>query len=563
MKHRPLLSCSIYVLFAMVLGARSLFAQNARPQVGSFLLHQAKIYTLDHKNPQVDALAVRDGRIVAIGSSKQLMRQYPKLRKVDAGGKTVIPGLIDAHAHLMGLGESLLAANLVGTTSKAEIVQRLKVFAANQTEGDWVLGRGWDQNDWDEKVFPTAKDLDAAFPNKPVWLVRIDGHAGWGNTAALKRLGEAPDKIVEPDGGKIFRDEKGWPTGIFIDNAMNLIERRIPQPTESMLDRALQMAIENCISLGLTGVHDAGTSLTTLERYKKAINKGKFDLRVYAMADGPLGAFEHLSKKGPLLNYGNKLTMRSVKMYMDGALGSRGAALLEDYSDDTGNQGLLLTQENYFREIVQKAVQAGIQINTHAIGDRANRIVLSVYEEAQALRSTQDLRNRVEHAQIVALADVPRFARSRIIASMQPTHATSDMPWAQDRVGPERIKGGYVWQAMLNSGARLALGSDFPVEFVNPMLGFYAAITRQDAHGQPQGGWFPDQILSRTEALRGFTLDAAYAAFQEKELGSLEVGKWADFVVLDRDIMTVPAKEVLETKVLETWIGGKRVYHAK
>jgi len=547
----------------MVLGATSLFAQNARTQAGNFLLHHAKIYTLNHQYPQVDAMAIRAGRIVAIGSSKQLMRQFPKLRKIDAGGKTVIPGLIDAHAHLMGLGESLLAANLVGTTSKAEIIQRLKDFAGKQTEGEWVLGRGWDQNDWDEKTFPSAKDLDAAFPNKPVWLVRIDGHAGWGNTAALRRLGEAPEKTVEPAGGKIFRDDKGWPTGIFIDNAMNLIEMRIPQPTESMLDRALQLAIQNCISLGLTGVHDAGTSLTTLERYKKAIHQNKFDLRVYAMADGPLGAFEHLRKNGPLMNYRHKLTMRSVKLYMDGALGSRGAALLEDYSDDTGNQGLLLTQENYFREIVQKAVQAGIQVNTHAIGDRANRIVLSVYEEAQALRSTKDLRNRVEHAQIVALTDVPRFAKSGIIASMQPTHATSDMPWAQDRVGPERIKGGYVWQAMLKSGARLALGSDFPVELVNPMLGFYAAITRQDAHGQPKDGWFPDQILSRTEALRGFTLDAAYAAFQEKELGSLEVGKWADFVVLDRDIMTVPAIEVLETKVLETWIGGKRVYQAK
>lgn len=537
----------------------SLFSQ----QTGSLLLHNARIYTVNTKQPETEAMLIRGGKVVVVGKSADLIHRFPKIKRVDAKGKTVIPGLIDAHAHLMGLGESLMSANLVATQSKSEIIQRLQAFAAQQTEGEWILGRGWDQNDWPDKQFPTAQDLDEAFPNRPVWLVRIDGHAGWTNTAALRRLAEDPAKLLEPEGGKIYRDQKGGPTGIFIDNAMALVERRIPQPTEAMLNRALQMAIQNCISLGLTGIHDAGTSVETLNRYKKAIDRNQFDLRVYAMADGPLAAFEFLLRKGAVMNYGHKLTMRSVKMYMDGALGSRGAAMLTDYSDDAGNRGLLLTQENYFREVVEKAVRAGIQVNTHAIGDRANRIVLEVYEAIQKQYPRKEWRNRVEHAQIVALSDIPRFSKNGIIASMQPTHATSDMPWAQDRVGPERIQGGYVWQALLKSKAKLALGSDFPVELVNPMLGFYAAITRQDAEGNPLQGWFPDQKLSRMEALRGFTLDAAYAAFQENVLGSLEAGKWADFVILDRDIMTVSPKEVLETKVLETWIAGRRVYAAK
>ncbi len=525
------------------------------------ILHNAVIYTVDKAQPQAEAFAVRDGRFLMVGSDEQVLDAYPQARRVDAEGRAIVPGLIDAHAHLTGLAETFLKADLVGAGSKAEIVERLQAFARDLPEGAWLLGRGWDQNDWPEKTFPTREVLDEAFPNRPVWLVRIDGHAGWANSAAIvaaqpEGLAGAPD----PEGGAIIRDGVGAATGIFVDAAMGLIGRAAPEPSAEELERSLRLALDETRRYGLTGVHDAGVGLETIRLYKQAIDEGWFPLRVYAMIGGQGETFRHFCEAGPLLDYENRLAVRSVKYYMDGALGSRGAALLKDYSDDPGNRGLLGRSPDEFLQDVKRAMTCGFQINTHAIGDRANRIVLDTYEQALDEMGATMGRHRIEHAQVLAPVDLPRFAGLDVIASVQPTHATSDMYWAEERLGEERLEGAYAWNELLESGARLALGSDFPVEEVNPLLGFHAAVTRRDAEGRPEGGWLPAERMTRQEALHGFTLGAAYAAFQEDELGSVTPGKWADFVVLSKDIMQIPAEEILRTEVAATYLGGERIY---
>ncbi len=525
------------------------------------VLHNARIYTVNPAQPTAEALAVADGKIVGVGTSEALLAAYPDAERVDAKGHAVIPGLIDAHVHLMSLGISMLQADLVGATSKSETLERLQAFEATLPDEAWLTGRGWDQNDWAEKAFPDRYDLDALFPDRPVWLRRIDGHAAWANSAAIKVVGEEFVRALpDPEGGKIMRDVRGEPTGIFVDAAMDLIDDKVPAPTDEQYAQALQLAIEACSKHGLTGVHEAGVGLKQVNLYRQAIDADQFNLRLYGMIGGAGRTLDHFCENGHLLDYGDKLTVRSVKLYMDGALGSRGAALLADYSDEPGNQGLLMRSPEDIQAVVTRAMQCKLQVNTHAIGDRGNRVVLDAYETAIAETGFQDGRHRVEHAQIVALEDIPRFAEMDVVASVQPTHATSDMYWAEDRVGPKRIQGAYAWRKLLNAGARLALGSDFPVERVNPMLGFYAAITRQDAEAWPEEGWYPEERLTRAEALRGFTLDAAWAAFQEDQLGSLERGKWADFVILSHNIMTVPPAEVLQTSVVATYLGGRRIY---
>ena len=545
----------ILFLFAFLLMPGLAYAQ------ADFVLHNAQIYTVNPEQPQAEALAVRGERILMVGTEAELLEAYPDAERVDAAGQAVIPGLIDAHVHLMGLGTSLLQADLVGAASKEETVERLKAFEETLPDGAWLTGRGWDQNDWPEKAFPTRQDLDEAFPERPVWLRRIDGHAAWANTAALETVGlEALRSMSDPEGGKIVRDAQGNPTGVFVDAAMSIIESRVPETSEEQLGQALGLAIEETKKHGLTGVHEAGLDRQTAERYQAAIDEGQFDVRLYGMIGGRGDAFDSFCEHGPILDYGGKLTVRAVKFYIDGALGSRGAALLADYSDDPGNQGLLMMPPDSFTADVRRALECGFQVNTHAIGDRGNRVALDAYEKAMQQTGRTSGRHRIEHAQVVALEDIPRFAELDVIASMQPTHATSDMYWAEDRLGPERIKGAYAWRRFLDSGAVLAFGSDFPVEEVGPLLGFYAAITRQDAEGYPEGGWYPEQRLTREETLRAFTIDAAYAAFMEDAVGSIEPGKYADFVVLSRDIMTVPAPEILETDVVATYLGGKPVY---
>lgn len=527
-----------------------------------YIIHNARIYTVDDALPTAEAMAVRGERILMLGSDERLLQTYPDARRIDLEGSVVIPGLIDAHAHLMGRAMALLQADLVGTRSKKEVIERLQEFAERLPQEAWLTGRGWDQNDWPEQAFPTREDLDAAFPSRPVWIRRIDGHAAWANTAALEAAGlNEIRSAADPEGGRIVRDASGEPSGIFIDTAMRLVDRHVPDPGPDERREGLRLALEETARYGLTGVHDAGIPLEDVDAYRAAIDRGEFPIRVYGMIGGVGPTLDHFCREGPILGYGGRLTVRAVKLYADGALGSRGAALLEPYSDEPDTRGLLRVDEDALTDEVVRAMSCGFQVGTHAIGDRANRVVLNAYERALERLGTTSGRHRIEHAQIVHPDDIPRFRELGVTASMQPTHATSDMYWAEDRVGSERLQGAYAWQTFLDYGVRVAFGSDFPVEDVNPLLGFYAAVTRQDAEGWPPGGWLPHQRVSRLEALRGFTIDAAYAAFQEHEVGSLEAGKYADFVVLSDDILTIPPEQILNTRVIATYLSGERIYH--
>ena len=534
----------------------------AAAQTGYVALN-ATVYTVDEDRPTAEAFSVRDGRFVTVGTEAEVLEAHPDWPRLDLNGRTVVPGLIDAHAHLMGLGEALLSADLVGTASVGEIVARLEAFAADLPEGAWVTGRGWDQNDWGgDGAFPTRQDLDAAFPDRPVWLGRVDGHAGWANTAALRAAGIDPDAPAPaaPEGGAVIQDAEGRPTGVFVDAAEGLVASAIPAPDRAYYAEALARALAETSRYGLTGVHDAGVPLEAVPVFRQFAAEGRFPIRNYAMiTPGEIGPFCDAHPDGI---DDDRVVVRSVKLYADGALGSRGAALLADYADDPGNTGLLFRPDEGLEATVRAAMACGLQVNTHAIGDRANRQVLDAYESALEATGGGPGRHRVEHAQILSLDDLERFADLGVIASVQPTHATSDMPWAGERVGDERLEGAYAWRRLSDSGARLALGSDFPVERVDPLLGFYAAVTRQDAEGRPLGGWFGNQVLTRAEALRGFTLDAAYAAFMEDEVGSIEAGKRADFVLLSQDLMTVSPEAILDTHVLATFMDGDVTWEA-
>jgi len=424
------------------------------------------------------------------------------------------------------------------------------------------LGRGWDQNRWADKAFPSSADLDVAFPNRPVWLERVDGHAGWANSAALRSLdadtqAKLKDADWQPDGGLIIR-KNGAPTGVFVDTAAALVERAVPAASAALRERALRRALDEAVRWGLTGVHDMGVSAADMAVMRRFADAEQLPLRITAYADGDNAALAGLCAFGAYRHASGRLQMRGVKLYADGALGSRGAALIEPYSDEPAQRGLLVTQPEGLRRAMLKARDCGLQVAAHAIGDRGNRILLDLFSEV--LKGRSDHRWRIEHAQVVDLADIPRFAALRIAALMQPTHATSDMPWAGARVGADRLRGAYAWRRFLDSGADLPLGSDFPVEAVNPMLGLHAAITRQDSHSQPPGGWLPDQLLNRHEALRGFTLAAAKAGFAESEVGLLAPGKRADFVMLDADYFGVADPRVAELSVQSTWVDGEVVF---
>jgi hypothetical protein len=525
------------------------------------MLVGASIRTLDADVPTAEAMAWdADGRLLAVGQAETLLQRWPDVEPVDADGRTVIPGLIDAHAHLMGLGFALLNADLAGADSVEEVLARLRRHAENLPDGAWLRGRGWDQTRWESGEFPTAADLDDAFPDRPVLLDRVDGHAAWANTAAMRRVERDLTGDWQPEGGHVHRDADGRPTGVFIDKAAAVFDDAIPPPGEAEKALALDRALAHMAAHGLTGVHDAGTSLDTLRRLLHREAAGKLTLRVHALADGDAGALEALCRLGPVDT--PRVTARGVKFYADGALGSRGAALLDDYHDDPGNRGLLFESDEAMQRLVDKAMGCGMQLAIHAIGDRANRQVIDVLTAGQRRFPDNPGRHRIEHAQIVHPDDIPRIAEAGLIASMQPTHATSDMRWAADRLGDERLFGAYAWQRMRQAGARLAFGSDFPVEKVDPMLGLYAAVTRQNVDGEPPGGWLPDQRVTMQVALEGFTVDAAWAGFAEDDVGSLEIGKYADFVVLDRDPFAVDAGDIPDIRVLRTVVGGETVYEA-
>lgn len=544
---------AVFIALVIAAGAPPVQAEPAG------LVVNARIHTLDAESSVAEALAwSTDGRIVALGDSAELAERFSQLEPVDLDGRTVIPGLIDAHGHIMGLGLARLQADLVEAASVAEVIDRLREHAKRLPPEAWLTGRGWDQTRWPGQQFPTAADLDEAFPERPVYLVRIDGHAAWANTAALEHSERDLAGDWQPQGGHIHRDDEGRPTGILIDTAMRTVSERIPDPSEAELERALDLALEEFARLGLTGVHEAGTSLDALRRYVHRAAAGRLPVRIHALADGDGELLESLCRLGTV--HGQRVVARAVKLYADGALGSRGAALLEDYSDDPGNRGLLFESDEDLYDQVDRAMGCGLQVGIHAIGDAANRQVIDALAQGMDSHPENPGRHRVEHLQIVHPDDLPRLAEHGIIASMQPIHATSDMRWAEDRLGADRLGGAYAWQRVLDAGARLALGSDFPVEPVNPMLGIYAAVTRQDLDGHPPDGWLPDQRLSVREAVAGFTRDAAYAGFAEDRVGTLETGKQADFVVLDRDIMEIEADAIPEITVLTTVLDGEPVY---
>ena len=551
----------------LALGIGCVLALAGAAQAQVQVLTATRVHTSDPDRPVVEALAWdATGRVLAVGDAKALLARYPDAKRIDAAGKTVIPGLIDAHGHVMGLGYALMRVDLVDARDKAEVIARLRAYEKQLPPNAWLLGSGWDQNDWPEKAFPTAADLDAAFPGRPVWLERVDGHAGWANSAALRAAAAKAVRPLEgdwqPDGGRIERIE-GKPSGVFVDAAMSLVHAVVPAPDTAYRQQALEKALQAAVRNGLTGVHDMGVSREDLALMVQFADEQRLPLRIDAYADGDGAALADLCARGPYGHAGGRLQMRGVKLYADGALGSRGAALLEDYSDDPGNRGLLVTEPGALEAAMRKAHGCGVQVATHAIGDRGNRLVLDAYQRVLGGTAKTDHRWRIEHAQVVAPEEFPRFAELGVIASMQPTHATSDMPWAQDRLGPVRIAGAYAWQRMQANGVKLALGSDFPVESVDPRRGLHAAVTRQDAHGHPAGGWRAAERLSAAEALRGFTADAAWAAHDERDVGRLAPGFRADFVVLDEDPLAVPGEQLDDLHVRSTWVDGKPVYEVK
>ncbi len=534
---------------------------------------------LEAESPTATAVACRDGRIVFVGSDEQARDWIgPKTRVFPLSGAALMPGLTDAHGHLLGLGDSLARVDLVGTASFSEVVERAAARAASAPRGTWILGRGWDQNDWPEKAFPDHHALSEQTPDHPSFLRRIDGHAGLANAEAL-RIAGVTRHTPDPEGGRILKDAtSGEPTGVLVDNAMRLVDRVIPAPTHEERTAALARAMQECVALGLTEVHDAGVDLETITCYRELASAGRMPIRVYAMVSGGRAradaaharesdeiegnpALAAYLERGPEIGAaGGLLTVRAVKLYADGALGSRGAALLEPYADDPENRGLLVSDPEAIRETTVRCLKAGLQVCVHAIGDRGNRVVLDAFERALAEVPSKDARLRIEHAQVLSPSDIPRFARLGVIASMQPTHATSDMPWVPDRVGPERARGAYAWRSLVRSGVTLAFGSDFPVESASPILGIYAGLTRQDLEGRPAGGWLPEERLTPVEVLRAFTAGAAYAAFEESQGGAIAVGKRADLTALSLDPLTAAPRELLGAKVVATVVSGRVVY---
>ncbi len=549
---------ALLVIFATACIATTTAAQTPAP--AELIVTADRIYTVE-PGPHVHAVAISGGRFVYAGTREGAERfRGPNTRSMDFPGAFIYPGLADAHAHLSGLGTALERVRLEDTRTYEEIVARVAERAAALPRGEWLLGRGWDQTRWPVKDFPTADALSRAVPNHPVAITRVDGHALLANARAMELAGITA-ATSDPAGGRIVRDASGRPTGVFIDNAENLISRVVPRATPEQTRRRLLAAAAEVHRWGLTSVHDAGASRGTIDMIEAMAAQGDFDLRTYVMISADTADERHHFRRGPVNGaHGNRVWIRSVKVYSDGALGSRGAALLAPYSDDPGNVGLLVTPPERIQSLVHSALGAGFQVATHAIGDRGNRIALDAYEAGLRRAPVRDHRLRIEHAQVVALADIPRFTRLGVIPSMQASHQRSDMRWAEERVGPQRIRGAYAWRSLLRSGGIIPNGSDAPVESVNPLISFYAAVTRQDESGYPPGGWYPAQRMTRTEALKAMTIWPAFAGFQESLIGSIKAGKLADFTVLDRDIMTVPTNAILSANVVGTFVGGRQVY---
>jgi len=533
------------------------------PLPPELILHNARVYTVDSRNSVAEAVAVAGDRIVRVGKDVDILAlKAASTRVLDMRGATIVPGFHDAHGHVVGLGAMLQDVDLRGTTSYEEVVGRIRRRLASARPGEWIIGRGWDQNDWAEKAFPTHDLLSAASPNNPVYLTRVDGHAGLANQQAMTTSG-LNSSTADPPGGRIMRAGGGEPSGVLIDGAQALVTSKIPPVGRQQLEDQIRLADRELRRVGITMVGDAGADGETVGAYRRLIDAGAIKVRLYVMLRGSLPELTPFFAARPIIDAAtHRLIVRAIKVYADGALGSRGAALLEPYADEPTTTGLLVTSPDEVYAQTLAAAKAGFQVGIHAIGDRANREAMDVFERVeQEVPGARDLRMRIEHAQILDAAEIPRFAKLGVIASMQPTHATSDMPWAATRIGDARVEeGAYVWRKLLDAGAVIASGSDFPVEDANPLLGFYAAITRQDATGTPAGGWTPRQRMTRDEALASFTRQAAFAAHAETWTGSIESGKLADLVVLSRDIMRVQPREILTTTVQMTIVGGEIVY---
>ncbi len=519
------------------------------------LVYNATIYTVDSSFSTAEAMAVKDGKIIAVGKTADIEKEFDATEKLDAQGKFIYPGFIDAHAHFVGYGMSLQRVDLTGTNSWEECIERVKIFANENKEG-WITGRGWDQNDWVIKEFPNNEILDTLFPDRPVLLTRVDGHAAIANQKALDLAGiKAHDTLT---GGEI-EEMEGTLTGVLIDNAVDLVSSKIPAATDEQFKKALQAAEQNCFAMGLTTIDDCGLSFPSVDMIKSLQANGDLKMRLYIMLSDEKANYDYAAANGMIKT--DRLNVRSFKVYGDGALGSRGACLLQPYSDKIGHYGFLLSQPAHFDSVANWISNNRWQMCTHAIGDSGNRTILNTY--AKYLKGKNDLRWRIEHAQVVDQNDFSLFSANSIIPSVQPTHATSDMYWAGDRLGNERVKGAYAYKQLLQQNGWLPLGTDFPVEDISTFKTFYAAVVRKDAKGWPANGYQVENALTREEALRGMTIWAAKANFEEKEKGSLEKGKFADFVILDSDIMKEAPEKLLSIKVLQTFLNGEKVFEKK
>lgn len=521
-------------------------------KTADLLVINGQIYTVDSAFTVVEAMAIKDGKILATGSSADIQKEYEASETLDAKGRFIYPGFIDAHAHFMGYGLGLQTANLIGTENWEEILETLKEFAATHPEG-WIIGRGWDQNDWPNKEFPDNTKLNELFPDRPVFLQRVDGHAAIVNQHAIRLAGVQAGQIIV--GGDIIT-KNNKPTGVLIDNAIDLVARHIPAATPEQFEIAMMDAQKNCFAMGLTTIDDCGLDYTEMEQLMALQESGDLKMRLYVMLSDAQRNFDYLDKKGIIKT--DRMHVRGFKVYGDGALGSRGACLLEPYSDQPGYRGFLLSQPEHFDSVASWISARDFQMCTHAIGDSGNRTILQVYDKY--LKGKNDRRWRIEHAQVVDQSDFELFGKNSVVPSVQPTHATSDMYWAGDRLGAERVKGAYAFRQLLDQNGWLPLGTDFPVEDISPFKTFFAAVARKDAKGWPAGGYQMENALSREQALRGMTIWAARSNFEEKEKGSLEAGKLADFVILEKDLMMADESELLNIKVLSTFIGGEKVH---
>ena len=538
-------------------------------QPADIVFRNGNVYTANDKSPRAEAIAVKADRIVFVGPNADAQKYVGQnTRVVDLKGKTVLPGFTDSHQHLSGVGQREMTLNLEGTTSLADLLAKVKARVDQAKPGEWVTGRGWIETHWKPPVFPTRWDLDKVAPNNPVILGRADGHGAVANSAALKAAGV--DKTTpNPFGGEISKDkESGEPNGMLLDNAQGLVRRRVPPTTPADAERAVVLGVKRNIELGWTQIHDAGGSYTDVDIFKKLYEAGTIKLRIYKAVHGPGASATRLINEGATIGaYGNRFTFRTIKVVSDGALGSRGAALMAPYSDAADTSGFLTVKAEELRPMLQEALRKGIQVETHAIGDLANRFVLDEYESAfkavpAAERKVAEPRWRIEHAQIVNPADIPRFAKLGVIPSMQPSHAIGDLFFAPSRVGVKRLEGSYAWASFIKSGIMVPAGSDAPVERGEPMIEFYAAVARKDPKGFQGEGWHPEEAVTREQALMMFTLWPAYAAFEDELRGSIEVAKLADLTILSADIMKIPAPEILKTRNVMTVINGEIVFRA-